>query len=245
METRQHEMEEALTQRLTSSFGDNLDSVTLYGSYVRGTFQRGVSDINALILLNRPDGAQIQRFGGEARRFLRSRRITPLILTRTEFLSSADVFPLEYADIRQTHRTIFGEDPTAALNLQDRNLRHQLEHQLRGNLVSLRQMVLAARGRKRIVRAQLLDWFGPLAAVFRGLVRLAGEETIPGQPRELIDAVNRLYKLEPGPFRKLLELRDNSSIDPVALSWELDQRLSDLSQYVDSLRSTLESGGDG
>lgn len=245
MATAHNEMEETLTRRLQSAFTDNLESITLYGSYVRGTFRKGSSDINVLILLRRPDAAQIQRFGTESRRFLRTRRITPLILTTTEFLASADVFPMEYADIREQHRTIHGEDPTAALDLQTGNLRHQLEHQLRGNLVSLRQMVLAARGRKRVLRRQLADWFGPLTAVFRGLVRLAGEVDVPTDVDALIDAVNRLYTLEPGPFLSLLEMNNDRTVDPVALTRELDLRLSELSQQVDALRSTIGTGGHG
>lgn len=242
MATELNELEQNLNRRLQSAFADNLDSVTLYGSYVRGTFRRGSSDVNVLILLNNPDAAQIQAFGRESRRFLRSRRITPLILTRTEFHSSADVFPMEYADIRETHRTIHGSDPTDDLDLRTRNLRHQLEHQLRGNLVSLRQMVLAERGRRRALRRQLTGWFGSMTAVFRGLVRLAGEKEIPGDTVALIEAVNRLYSFEPGPFLTLVRLGDDSSIDPVALSRDLDLRLSELSQQVDSLRKIYETG---
>lgn len=255
MATTSSNVEETLTQHLKAAFKDNLDSVTLYGSYVRGTFRQGTSDINVLILLNDPDADQIRAFGTEARRFLRSRRITPLILTRPEFHASADVFPLEYADIREAHRTIHGEDPTTELDLRSRNLRHQLEHQLRGNLFSLRQMILATRGNKRALRRQLTDWFGPMTAVFRGLVRLAGNDSARGSEsgpghafsdvESLIQTVNRLYNLEPGPFLQLLRMNDDTSVDPIRLSRDLDRRLSELSQYVDSLRATLEKESEG
>lgn len=250
MATAKTNLEQNLTGRLQSAFSGNLDSITLYGSYVRGTFRQSISDINVLILLNEPEAAQIEKLGTESRRFLRSERITPLILTKREFLSSADVFPMEYADIRETHRTIYGDDPTTDLNLQDRNLRHQLEHQLRGNLFSLRQMILATRGNKRLLRRQLTDWFGPMAAVFRGLVRLAGAssggaEPAPTDVKGLIEMVNRLYNLEPGPFLTLQRLPEDSSIDPVELSRELDRRLSRLAQQVDALRATLDAGGTG
>lgn len=242
MATAHSEVEQNLIRRLQTAFNTNLDSVTLYGSYVRGTFRKGTSDINVLILLQHPDGAQVEAFGSQSHRFLRNERITPLILTTTEFLSSADVFPMEYADIREQHRTIHGEDPTERLDLRDRNLRHQLEHQLRGNLVSLRQMVLAARGRPRVLRQQLADWFGPMTAVFRGLVRLAGETDIPSEVTALVAAVNRLYTLEPGPFLALLSMQEDKSVDPVAISRDLDQRISELSQQVDALRATLDQG---
>lgn len=235
--------EQSLVRQLQAAFSDNLDSVTLYGSYVRGTFRKGASDINVLIILKRPQADQLRSFGANARRFLRSRRVTPLILTRTEFFSSADVFPLEYADIREVHNTIHGEDPTTELDLRTINLRHQLEHQLRGNLFTLRQMILATGTSKRALRRRLTEWFGPMKAVFRGLVRLAGEENPPTEVDALIRRVNALYNLEPGPFLALLQMAGDSSVDPLSLSGELEVRLSDLSQYVDSLRTSLGDGG--
>ncbi len=245
MAIEQKGLENNLIRNAQTAFGDNLDSITLYGSYVRGTFRKGSSDINVLILLKNPDSAQIRAFGTESRRFLRTERVTPLILTRTEFHSSADVFPMEYADIRESHRTVHGEDPTAALDLRSRNLRHQLEHQLRGNLVSLRQMILATRSNKRNLRRQLLDWFGPMNAVFRGLVRLAGESEVPSDVTALIESVNRLYKLEPGPFLSLQRMYEDNSVDPIAVAHDLDRRLSELSQQVDALRKTLDQEESG
>ncbi len=236
MATEDTSIDQALRERLESIFTTTLDSITLYGSYVRGTWRRGSSDINVLILLTEPAPELIRQFGTSARGFLTRERITPLILTRREFITSADVFPMEYADIVDAHRTIAGTDPTGELDLQNHNLRHQLEHQLRGTLVALRQMNLASRGRRRALRRELLEWFGPLAAVFRGLIRLAGESKIPGETEEMIRTVGRLYDLDTTPFITLLKLRDDRGADTLELSDHLDRRLSELAQKVDFLR---------
>lgn len=239
MGTTQTTREEALATRLRSTFGSALESVTLYGSYARGTWREGASDINVLILLSTPAPELIRRLGTEHRSFLRRERITPLILTTREFLTSADVFPMEYADIAEAHRTIVGEDPTARLELENRNLRHQLEHQLRGSLVALRQMNLASRGirgSRRAVRRELVQWHSSLAAVFRGLIRLAGESEIPRDPREVIAAVGRIHQLDVSPFQRCMDAEGIRTADPAALVDELDHRLSELAQKVDFLR---------
>ena len=84
-------------------FSDDLVALILYGSYLKSTFVQGVSDINVLVIVaeNRP--VALARIGSEGARLLRRHRITPLVLTRREFVSSADVFPMEYLDIVEIH----------------------------------------------------------------------------------------------------------------------------------------------
>lgn len=224
--------------KLREAFGDGLDAVVLYGSYVAGTFEPGVSDVNVLVLLSEPDPDALARLSKSAGSLMRTHHITPLLLSSHEFARSSDVFPMEYLDIAARHRVLHGEDPTAALAIDRRNLRHQVEHQLRGNLISLRQLVLAARGRRRPLGRELKRWYGPTAAVFRGLLRLTGAEDVPTEPDALIAAVNDRLGLEPGPFTRLIAYRNGGSDDPVSLAGELLGRIAELSETVDRMESS-------
>jgi predicted nucleotidyltransferase len=224
-------------QKLRTVFGHGLDSVVLYGSYVQGSFYPGVSDVNVLVLLSEADPTALARLSSQAGRLMRKHRITPLILSTREFRRSADVFPMEYLDISFRHRLLHGEDPTAELEIDRSNLRHQIEHQMRGSLISLRQLVLAARGRKRILGRQLKRWYGPVAAVFRGVLRLLDVEEVPTEPHALVSKMNEVLGLEPGPFMRLLAYRNGESEDPVALANDLLTRLGDLVRTVDTMES--------
>jgi predicted nucleotidyltransferase len=223
--------------KLTEAFGERLDSVVLYGSYVEGDFQAGVSDVNVLVLLSEPDPEALGRLAKSAGAMMRKRRITPLVLASGEFARSSDVFPMEYLDIAARHRLLHGEDPTATLAIDRRNLRHQLEHQMRGNLISLRQLVLAARGRRRLLGRELKRWYGPVAAVFRGLLRLKSVDPVPTDPDALISSVNETFGLEPGPFMQLVAYRKGESADPVGLADGLLLRLADLVDTIDRMES--------
>jgi predicted nucleotidyltransferase len=223
--------------KLKETFGEQLDAVVLYGSYVQGSFEAGVSDVNVLVLLAEPQPAALARLSKTAGKLMRRHRITPLLMSSGEFARSSDVFPMEYLDIADRHRTIHGEDPTATLSIDRRNLRHQLEHQMRGNLIALRQLVLAARGRRRLLGRELKRWYGPLAAVFRGLLRLRGAETVPTDPAELIAGVNEALGLEPGPFSRLVAYRNGAAEDPEELAAELLGRLAELVRLVDAMES--------
>ncbi len=217
------------------SFQENLLSVMLYGSWVSGDFIPGLSDVNALIILRDPRAEQIERFGREAFRIMRRNRITPLILTRAEFNDSADVFPMEYSDIQERNSVLFGEDETKSLVLKRKNLRHQLEERLRGCVASLRQMVIASRGKSKILKQNLKLLFGTLKSLFRGLLRLKGAGVIPHNGEEIVEHLQREFGVDARPFMELLKLRAGERIDPQALSADVLTSLGELIDTVDRM----------
>ncbi|TFH05585.1 MAG: hypothetical protein E4H09_01765, partial [Spirochaetales bacterium] len=194
-----------------SAFGSRLESILVYGSYLKETFIPGVSDVNVLIVLKEVNPRELRTFGHVAHRHIRRYNITPLVLSRTEFITSADVFPMEHLDIVDTHKVLFGPDVTVDLTIGRDHLRHEIEHQLRGNLLSLRQLAVAAGeespGKKRSVRKELEHWFGSLSAILRGVLRLYGVTALPATALELVEKVNAEVGLESGPILRLLECR--------------------------------------
>ena len=229
-------------------FGDQLVSLTLYGSYLKETYSPGVSDINVLVIVAGHSEPALRALGSRGARLMKRNRITPLVLSRREFVTSADVFPMEYLDIVETHQVLVGSDVTTELEIDKANLRHQIEHQLRGNLVSLRQLAIVA-GRPRILRNVLLrrelqQWYGRLSAVLRGLLRLQGID-IPATPEELVGAINRAFDFESGPIVQLLVCRGDAGRKDCPDSLELiDSLLGRLTRLVEVV-DALESKGPG
>ena len=233
MQHRKESIESQLVALLARVFAERLSSVVVYGSYVIGSWQAKASDINVLILLDECTVGALEQLGRAGHRFLRRHRITPLILSQTEFSRSADVFPMEYMDIIAQHRVLYGGDPTEHVQFSRRNLRHQLEHQLRGMMVGYRQLVVAAHGRKRLMSAELRGSAGQVAALFRGLLRLHGIEEVPGDHRELLDQVGQAYGADVGPFVQLLALRQGAKSEPQQLLRELQAAVARLVTIVD------------
>lgn len=223
--------------RIKNSFKENLLSVLLYGSAASGDFIPGVSDVNVLIILNEIDKEQIEKFGRENFRSMNRHRITPLILSRTEFQNSADVFPMEYFDIQEQNSVLFGEDETKMLKLERKNLRHQLEERLRGCLNSIRQMIIASRGRKRHLRINLRILFGSFKSLFRGLLRLRGVSPIPNQWEEILELLHENFGVDVKPLMEIHKLRSGEKIDPLKLSVELSNSLEKLTGVVDRMET--------
>jgi predicted nucleotidyltransferase len=236
MKNQKKPFEESLLQLLKSCFGENLLSVMLYGSYISGHFVKKVSDINILIILEKSNPDQIECVGRSARRIIKRHRITPLILTRDEFNSSADVFPMEYFDIKDNNRVIYGVDETASLSLQMKNLRHQVEDRLRGEVASLRQLIIASKGRTRVLRHLLKLWAGSLYTVFRGLLRLKPTESVPASISDVLKHMNKAFSIDTTPFSEVNRLRSGAKIDPKPLTGDLLGRLEELIRIVDKMK---------
>ena len=101
-----------------SVFGEKLVSLVLYGSYLKETFSPGVSDINVLVIVGENSESALRELGAKGNGIMRRNRITPLVLSRREFVTSSDVFPMEYLDIVETHKVLMG--PELLRTLPDR-----------------------------------------------------------------------------------------------------------------------------
>lgn len=227
-------MEEELKKVLQSVFGDRLLSVMLYGSYVGGNYIQKISDINVLIVLQETNPEDLQTLGERAHTFIKKHKITPLILSRGEFQRSSDVFPMEYIDLRSRNRVIYGTDETEPITLTTKNLRHQLEHLLRGNILSLRQLLIASRGRKRLLKNSVKNWYGSLNALFKGLIRLMGKNPSEADPGANIKLVRELYTVDTTPVHDLVAFRSGEKLDPAQLVSGLIRCLEELTAAVDA-----------
>ena len=235
LESLKKKIEEGFLQTVKDVFGTNLLSVMAYGSYAGGDFVPGVSDVNLLIVLEKPDTQQIRLLGKRTRTPMKKLRITPLIMTRTEFINSADVFPMEYLDISEKNRVLFGTDETEALSISKNNLRHEIEERLRGNINSIRQMIIAAGARTRIEAGALKGFFGPLKALFTALLRLKGKKETPREGTELVKSVADEFGIDTSALERLLELRGGKKHDPARLAVDVLATLEDLARIIDTM----------
>ncbi|GEM_PF-338428 len=229
------DIEEEFVQLAKDCFGPELYAILLYGSAARGMYREGISDINLLILYRKATPLQLAQFGEKAGPMIRKRRITPLLMSREEFLQSSDVFPLEYIDIRNAHKVLFGPDDTTALDLTLKNLRHQTEERLRGSLNQLRQILVASEGRPKLLSSYLRSWSGISNALFRALLLLRGKDSSITDPEQLVKVLENEYQLPQGVFSAFQRFRLGEKQDPMVLAGNLLRSLERLTQVVDSL----------
>jgi hypothetical protein len=216
---------------LTAVFGSDLSAVLLYGSAARGSYRRGVSDINVLIILKEGDPRKIAEAGQKTAAFRQKCRITPLIMTGEEFFSAADVFPLEYQDIMEAHTVLYGTVDLEGLSFTAAQLRHQMEEKLRGAVGDIRRMLLAAGKNQRLLGRFLVNWSGVGNTLFRGLLRLRKITPVPQDAAGLLDRVSQEYGVSVTGFSGLNRFRNGGNNDT--------GRVQDLFTLADSLLDSL------
>ena len=228
-------IEDKLVPLVKEQFNDNLLSVIVYGSLIRGNFISGVSDVNLLVLLERVEAPTLLEFGKKVFNLFGKYRVTPHILSKEEFLNSSDVFPLEYLDIKEHHAILFGKDYTEELQIIKKNLRHQIEDSIRGKITSLRQVVLASRGREKAVSQYLKNWFGSQAALFRGILQLLDHPIPDAGDEATLDVIQTLLNFDSEPFRKIIEFRKGGSVHPRQALESIHDGLMILAEKVDGM----------
>lgn len=171
-------LDELVTQ-LRGAYGGTLQSVLLYGSAVAGEHIAKRSDYNVLVILDAVPLDRLAAVGAVLRAWSEAGNPPPMTFTAEEWKSSADVFPMEYADILERHQVLYGADPTLDIKVSRSDLRLQVEQQALGKLLHLRRGAMAA-GDDAGDQIKLLEMsLSAVMVVFRGVVRLHGE--IPPQ----------------------------------------------------------------
>src|SRR5580698_9844538 len=117
--------------RLRAASGENLLSVILYGSAADGEFHPEFSNVNLLCVLRETTFATLAAMAPAVEWWTRQKHHAPLVLTREEMERSTDVFSIEFLDMKQRHRVLFGADILASLKIPMHLHRAQLEYELR------------------------------------------------------------------------------------------------------------------
>jgi hypothetical protein len=170
----------AFADQVAAALGPRLVSLLLYGSAAReqGAGSGEQDGMNTLLIVDRADAELFARLTASVRGWIGAKHPPPLILTEREWRDSADAFPVEYEDIRAGHRVLAGRDPWHGIRVDREHLRRQLEHELKGKLVHLRQAYAAEWNDAGRLADVIEGTRAGFLTMLRAILRLAGR-TVP------------------------------------------------------------------
>ena len=173
---------EELVRQLQLAYGNGLRSVVLFGSAVAGEHNPKKSDYNVLVIVESLPLSRLRAVAAVSKAWAEDGNPPPMTFTASEWKSSSDIFPMEYADILERHRVLFGEAPFNGIHVSPSDLRLQVEHETMGKLLQLRQATMGAGGDSKLQLEVLEKSLSTLMVIFRGISRLVGQ--VPSQDYE-------------------------------------------------------------
>ena len=232
METEKQIQE--LVERLKALAGENLNCVALFGSAVSREFHAGFSDINIICIFRELSGPTLARLSALMRWWTGKDFPAPLLFTRTELETSADVFAIELFDIRQRHRLLYGEDVFTNLHVPMDLHRVQVEHNLRTKLLTLRQMYAQFSDDEKRVRRLMLDSVSNFATLFRHTLIAMGEQAGEGKEENIQKLAARIH-FDPAIFVRLLQVRAQKAKES-----DLDSQAG-FAQYLEAIEKAIQA----
>ena len=194
-------------ERIRSAAGTNLLAVILYGSAAAGDYVVDHSDVNLLCVLRETSLAAIEALAPAVAWWGKQKHRVPLLLSVGEMQRSADVFSIEFLDMRRHYRVLWGEDVLKALEIPMRLHRTQVRYELREKAIVLRQHLLVVAGEDDAKWELLLRSLPALGTLFRHVLIAMGE-TGAGSKREVVTALAGKLGIDAGVFGELLDIRE-------------------------------------
>ena len=191
-------------------FGEELLSIILYGSGASGHYLPGKSDLNILIVILDDSLDKLIRTIPSIE-YWRPKGVH-FIFMREDFIrSSVDSYPVELLNFKLNHRILYGKDVFSALNFDHRDLRLQLERELKGKIFHLRHGFLEGRGKGRSIRELIILSLRAFFPLFKAFLYLQGYE-IPHGRRDVIKALSLACpELVPEVFLSCIDIREGKA----------------------------------
>lgn len=229
-----------LVRQLHAAHGAALRCVVLYGSAAAGEDIAGQSDLNVIALSDSLDTDRLRVLAQTMRAWQEAGNHPVLQLTPEEWRGSADIFPMEYADILERHRVLYGVLPLDGITVSRVDLRLQVEREAMGRLLQLRRSIMVAGTSAERQRELLTQSIGTMLVIFRAVIRLSGQvpERDTGQ---VIASVSQRCGFDSKPFLLAQSLKQGAEVKDSQLEDALSGYLAGMTtlvRYLDSLPAT-------
>lgn len=222
-----------LIKRLTEAHNDNLSSIVLYGSAVLGGQLDQDSPKKVLVVLNRIAPADLHAAHGVIEWWRSEGNPVPLYFTTEEINDASDVFPIEFVDMSQVRHVLYGKDPFDGLEIPTRNLRHQLEYELRAKLLRLRRLYIAASRSADQLARLMAESLNNFAVLFRHVLEMLGKPASFNK-RECVMQLATEIKLDEKVFERVYEYEADKEV------WLEHETNQTFAKYLAQIEKVIE-----
>ena len=222
MDSEKQKLVNEFVEKLKAAAGTNLRSMILYGSAAAGDYVSDHSDVNLLCVLADTSFASIQALAPAIEWWAKKKHRAPLLLSAEEVRRSADIFSIEFLDMRRHYQL---------LEIPMRFHRAQLEYELREKTILLRQRLLTANNNDEAKWELLLRSLPAFGTLFRHALIALGDSEVRSK-REAAAALGNKLAIDTSVFGDLLDIRERKKDKKTARVDEIFARYLKLVEQV-------------
>ena len=221
-----------LVSKLEHAFQDRLVSVILYGSGASEDHHAKFSNLNVLCVLKQITPRELGESESIFHWWRQHKHPAPLLMSEEEVHHSADCFPIEFHDMKDRRKMLYGPDVIADVHIDSKFYRAQVEYELRSKLFRLRQQAASVLSDPEKLLKLCVDSVATFAMLARHALILA-HAPVKSERRAVIRELGEKLQMDVKPFDILLDVREDKSGD-IGDPGEL------FAQYLDCIRRLVE-----
>jgi hypothetical protein len=234
---------ESMAAELAAIEGLSLCAVILYGSAAAGDRAGTRSNANLLIVLEQLGRDELDMLAPRVRQWIRAGNPSPQIFTRARLTRSADVFPIELQDIKETGRILHGEDVLASVRIHPEHLRIEVEHELKGKFAALQSEYLRLGAHDRALRGLMAESLSTFLVLARALLRFF-DPSVPPRKFAALTALRKHIALDSEAFEAVQAVKEGRAKPRgEALRTLFDRYLAAIDHLTVTADTRLDPGG--
>ena len=199
-----------LVTKLEHAFSDRLVSVILYGSAASPAHADRLADLNILCVLKDVTPRELMEGEPVLNWWRQKGHPWPLLMSDDEVHSSADSFPIEFHDMKERRRVLYGLDVIADLHVDMRNYRTLVEHELRTKLLRLRQQGASVLSKPVQLLTLCVDSVNTFCVLGRHALELDAKKP-KSERRAVVRQLAEVLHADMKPLEILLDIREDKA----------------------------------
>jgi len=190
-----------------SLFNENLVSVISYKGIFFNTTTKNKLHENLMIVVKTINFDLLEKIQDQKKIWSKILPNPPIIIEKAEILSSLDIFPAEYMQIKANYQLLAGDDVFENLSITQENLRLQIEYNIKSKLMILREEIIIGSKDPKTLLIQSLPLF---LDSFQNILRLNNKPFKNSEPNSIIAELGKIYKIDTSLFLKLHKIIEGS-----------------------------------
>jgi hypothetical protein len=225
------ELKELVT-KLERAYQDRLLSVILYGSGAAADHRAKFDELNVLCVLKQITPRELGESEPIFKWWREHKHPSPLLMSEEEVHHSADCFPIEFHDMKDRRKMLYGPDLIADVHIDSKYYRGQIEHELRSKLFRLRTQAASVLSNPEKLFTLCVDSVATFCMLARHALLVSGAHA-KADRRAVVKQLGETLQMDVKPFDILLDVREDKPVDP-GDPGEL------FAQYLDCIRRLVE-----